>query len=472
MRRASLFRSLAAPAAVLLMLFVGVTLVLSGRLQSDDDPVAVVPSGPEVSVEDSAGSPAFLAPDVRVAVVVDGWSYRTLEAFWASSGASPELEARFSSASGEIFQSRQLLDFTPLSGVLLGQLLEVEPAAVALLMDRMVRYDPAMVCVSSSCSSQRGSLDPAILLDINSVPVFGRMYDEWGVSSAAHIAFLAVPAGAASVELSGEGLGSTVIQLTRPVEGDPVDGGEAVEPVRPSVLMLGSAFGALFELSPAWLTGSGVFEGRPYEVPYVFSDIPDGATGLFPAALGDGAALSYGLAFPVPAAAELSPSWLTMLSSPTFGCYAAMCVPEDFSPSRRSEVLLEGETFDVSEERSSHGAACVATRMVPTTGVASPSTRLLAAGFSARWDVGLSRPFHQTGFWQGYSAEELSGHVSDGRGVFSGDPVLVDGDLSARVHVTWVLAGLSLTPHLVDFASEATEGEPAWEDWASVVKPC
>lgn len=498
----------AAVVAALALLIAGAVWV-SGRTGGTSDDVAA-PEGP--AADDAAGPGAAedvpvevqelvreLPPDGAISFWLDGWSARTL----AGSGVSSLWVTFAGDDLTPIFE--QELQFSPASEGRLSGLAEADPDALARLMARMVRYDPLLRCEVSGCTSQRGEVPLGWLADVSSTPVFSQVYGPWSVEHGALVASVQVPEEAVFARVEGEGVSPLTAPLLRlidvPVEEEEIPGtaprfndGREV-PVESRLQMVsnitvGGAFGRLFELDPQWLTADTEAAGvllSPSELP--------SASGELPSPLRRNERLMRGLSHPVPDMVTASNGLLTLLSSPTVGCYGALCVPTApdssgmFAPAglfgvhAGHEHGVEGSMFPDDTFRLSGRAVEVESLTVspvtvcPAEGedVADRSVKYLAVPSVQVWAFDIARPFHQWSLWGGRSAEELDGHLDGGVGVFTGDPVLVNGPVEVRMFTTWLYAGSDLRPMLVEVVPLGDREDVTAQDWPEFLsgfEPC
>lgn len=471
--------SIAAPAA-LTILFAAVLWFLWDARSPDtpaapaDSNTAETPSPDEPDPQDGStdGSTdddgTALSGDTLV-ILMDGWSMRIV----SEVGAEGSLSVAFGDEARRPLGTFQAT-FRPATESDLQGILDVEPESVAKLAARMVRYDPLLRCDSDGCVSQRGDIPLSWLADVSDTPVFSASYEGWELEAGVLLAEVSIPVGATFGAIGGGGL--VPAEFVVEVASDEVpsfeelseeDGanegtqseGTAGTSLRRSVT-IGSAFGVLFELSPTWLTTEGPFAGFTADAPFASENAA--ALSRLPEALASNDFLGKGLAFQVPELASATAGWLTLLSSPTYGCYAALCVP----------TLAEDTVAEVSSDT---GQLCVRPGLEESTGVASTDVRLLGVGSLQTWRFDSPAPFHQTAFWDGRLVEDLEGHVPGGVGVFTGDPVLVPaGAFSADVYTVWVYSGDELVPHMVrlrdvdsPFGSDAS-----WPGAAHPFAPC
>lgn len=481
MRKLPLFWGVAGPVVILAVILAGLWWLWGERVSDDvtAPPSAEGPSEAEEMPSDGRDGPDGSEADAgRLTLWLDGWSHRTLE--------GSELSVSFGDESRRPLGSVPLT-FESATADDLSTLAEVDPVALARLMARMVRYDPLLRCEADGCVSQRGEVPLEWLADLSQVPVFADMFDAWDVEVGALRVEVAVPEGAVFAAVGAPGLSPVILDLVGLVEGEPdlADNGSSGDvagltpPDAPAGLVLdgdpaaaapssdrvlSAAFGVLFELAPQWLEDEGIFAGLAFFAPpVVFSAA---SAEQLPAALEDNEQLLSGLSARVPELAGATPELLTLLSSPTFGCYVALCVPTDVrSGSGSVEVVTLGSAF---------GRACVRDGFLPLSGLFEEDIELLAVASDQLWRVEVGRPFHQTGLWGGLAASELTGYLPGGVGAFTGDPVLIDAPLEVRMFTTWLYSGSQLQPHLVEVREVPLGSGPVdrWDDLVSLFESC
>ena len=398
---------------------------------ADEAPGEPAPAEPGASEGDD-GPVGYDGPVRTVTVLVDGWSQRTADLSELSVVAVRPDGARVSAGPVRL---------SPLSAEDVVELAGTEPGIVTRLGARMVRFDVLLDCDASGCFSQRGQVPLDWLAEPSQVPSLGEVYAAWGVEHGVFSAAFEVPEDAGSVSVSAPGL--EPVSLRVPEQGS---------------VSVSAAFGTLFELAPTWVEGQGIWEGQPFEAVRAGGIAPE--AGLSPV-FADGTAFWRGLAAPVPGAAQMHPSVLTMLSSPTFGCNGALCVPGV------ADVTLETVA-------AFSGRACPHPQFPEFSGVADGGEALVAASqlvVTVRPGgpvplIGADIP----------PAREWAGHVTGGVGPFTGDVPLSSGVTVLRVKQVWLFTGDALSPHIGYFA-RPEQGAQAlsratWESLSPVLHSC
>jgi hypothetical protein len=428
-------------AAVLLALAVLVTGCGGGGAIPDLSAVPAVPStaAPETSGSGSATAPdpeperevPYDGPTVPLTVWVDGWSLRTVGVTELTVTAQPP------DAPDGFRRVASLVPATVADIELLGVR---DISVIERLMARLVRFDVLLECDSIGCSSQRGPLPFEWLVTPASVPSLGAVYSGWGVEHGVWTVTVDVPAEASGVAL---GLGDWTPHTVEVGATDSV---------------LSAAFGTVFELVPTWVTGEGILARQPYQV--------DAATGAAPASglpdvLADGTAFWRGLAAPVPGAGAMHPSVLTMLSSPTFGCNGALCVPG-----------VADVTFETVAQFASRACTNPA---FPDASDLDGTSEALVAGTQLRVTTRLPHPVRQIGAGLP-PVEEWDGHIPGGVGPYTGDAPLSEGELTLVVQQAWLFVGDALTPHIgyvrEPKATDAVLSAGTWDELTLVARRC
>lgn len=333
-----------------------------------------------------------LAARVRVDVLVDGWSARTL--------AGAPLRAR---TSGGLTPAVPAL--SPVSESDLRELLNTSPELVTNALARQVSGSDDLVCGPDGCTAGGRDLDVAALVSAPSrVENLGAVYESWGVTSLLWHTSVTVPADDPEVTFSAQGFRAfTVLGLPTGDDAGPHNGWLR------NRFLVAAGFGQLFPVHPAWLEDDG---GRLLAAPSEDTprDIEVSASLLH----------VTGLAAPRPRAKLLTPSALTYYSSPTTGCdVGVLCTPEAVAAS-------------LSDVKRSQNTVC--TTDAAQRNVAVMESAVLTVDFG-------SKTTHQFGMWAGKRVEEFK--HSTGSGVLLGGvPPVVRGEQSMR----WSVIGLYSGP--------------------------
>jgi hypothetical protein len=290
-------------------------LVLSGCApDSDPQPVpdvvlapapAPVPGGtPGAMPTDPQGQPAP-EPVGLAHIYVDGWSLRSV--------GRNRLVAL---VDGETVE----LQFRPVRAEEAAQLVSEVPELVATTISRMVDGASDVACAPSGCVASGAAVDLAWLTDAAQVPGFGESYKAWNLQGALEVATVDVTQ-AGSLTLVSDGWDELALPLVANRDGDLAEvTGRALDlGFDQDRFLIAGAFGRLFVPEALWASEQAA--------PYVLDAAPASA-----ASKQDAAAtylpLFGGLGQLVPAAAGLTGSQLTYLSSPTTGCgLVALCAP-------------------------------------------------------------------------------------------------------------------------------------------------
>lgn len=458
MRRES-FGQLAAPLAVVLVL-VGGLVWFSFQGDEGSGSGTTVPEAPSAPPQDEPGAADADAADAdggvrQLSVWLDGWSHRTV-------GSSDGVFVAASSRGERLGTLRE--EFTPASLEDLSELLARDPAAVERLMARMVRFDVELSCSLEGCSSQRGEVPLEWLASPALVPNLGEMYSAWGVEHGVWVARLDVPERSETLASGFSGwrpavlpAGSAIVSEEAPRSDDGSDGvdedGDASAVVLGHVrdVAMSAAFGTVFPLVPNWINEGGIWANTTYAV--VPSAAVSGGVDSLPASLQDPSALWRGLSYDAPQLASLSPSVLTMLSSPTIGCNGALCVPGQFDTE-----LAVSAGFPV--------LVCPHEDFPERSGF-YPDAQGLGFVSQFSFTLDIPHPVRQMGV-DIPPADQWEGAVPGGAGPFTGDPPLVSGPTEFRVQQVLVAAGDPAEAHLVYSSGFAPDAAVISEDdWSS-----
>lgn len=446
MRRDSIVHLLG-PVVVLAALALGVFWLSDGT----SDPAGSGPEGPTGSSFDagSDGAPAGGAatdgpPSGREVVFwLDGWSQRTAGTVDGRVAAASELGTRLAS---------RTVRFEPATVADVEELLARDPDLVARLMARLVRFDVELSCTPSGCVSQRGQLPLEWLVSPQLVPNLGEMYAGWQVEHGVWLARTALPDDSHTVAAGFVGWEPAVLGWPYILNFPDV--------LRPGNADFGisAAFGTVFALSPNWIDPDGVWAQQPYAVQPV--GMPAGDLGTLPAGSEDPALLWRGLGHRSPLLTSLSPTLLTMLSSPTFGCNGALCVPEVV------EVAVE------EVESTFYGEVCPHPEFPDLSGFYPSEGRGVGQVAQLTVTVMLPAPIRQLGV-DLPPVDDWDGHVEGGFGAFTGDPPLV-GMVVVPLQQVLVFSGDPLIPHALYTKRSDPDGLPlsrsSWSDpWWNLV---
>lgn len=468
MRRDSIVHLLG-PVVVLAALALGVFWLSGGP----SDPAGSGPEGPTGSSFDagSDGAPAGGAatdgpPSGREVVFwLDGWSQRTSGTVDGRVAAASELGTRLAS---------RTVRFEPATVADVEELLARDPDLVARLMARLVRFDVELSCIPSGCVSQRGPLPLEWLVSPQLVPNLGEVYAGWQVEHGVWLARAALPDDSHTVAAGFVGWEPAVLTLPYQADEETLFGGEgtdgagmeapagAPQALRPgnADVVISAAFGTVFALSPNWIDPDGVWAQQPYAVQPVGT--PAGDLGTLPAGAEDPALLWRGLGHRSPLLKSLSPTLLTMLSSPTFGCNGALCVPEVV------EVAVE------EVESTFYGAVCPHPEFPDLSGFYPPEGSGVGQVAQLTVTVMLPAPIRQLGV-DLPPVDDWDGHVEGGFGAFTGDPPLVEvGMVVVPLQQVLVFSGDPLIPHALYTKRSDPDGLPlsrsSWSDpWWNLV---
>jgi hypothetical protein len=259
----------------------------------------------ESSIDDSSdggggGGGATVGEPGNLVVVVDGWSYASLD---------PDA-VEFTDGT-----TRTNISFRPLTGTELTALTERRPDTLELLAARMVTASATLTCTSTSCRWGTNTVDVDTLADATAINGLGASYSGYNITHLAWAAVMPAPSGTLHYGTSTFDVGAIDNTRAEQLGIDPNGG----------VVVVATAFGQLFANTPTWNT----------DTPRLYDDRPATGTAnpdMVARIVADGAVLTHGLGTPVDGLAY-TPSQATFSSSPTTGCgVGVICVPGVYNP--------------------------------------------------------------------------------------------------------------------------------------------
>jgi hypothetical protein len=363
----------------------------------------------------SAGDPTQLDASTGAAVaVLDGWSRTVLgvDPTWGQDGPATET-ALWRDMTADDAQ----------------RLLAASPDVVADLMARMVVAVPRPTCDTDGCRSGDDDLPLSYLTDPASIPVYGPMYEAWGIGPA-RVAQLGLYPTTQSVSFAvGESTSGPYNVDSGAASPLPVaEGAEAEAEIEAelgadtapnaNVIGLAGSFGALFHLKPAWIPDSEGLPARAYNPTSLLTSLDPTVDLQLERIASSGSA---GLAGQTRDLWGLDASALTALSSPTTGCLGVVvCAP------RPVDVTVDGGVVGVD-------SVCE-TSVAP--GSFAGASRLGLVVRDETWTVQLPHPIAQGGAWGG---EQPPGPVA---GIWGPGPMpLYDGTSPLRIQTASLYAG-------------------------------
>lgn len=325
-----------------------------------------------------------------VTVFVDGWS--------AAVAGGPTLEVTVAGDTEQVV-------FRPATPAELRAAADVAPDAVTALAARLVNGDVTLRCASEGCLSDAGPVSFGELAEPARHPHLGPTYTTWGIETGVWVATVDLPADTFTFTIAAPGtnqpgftfsLGDFALSDNDTAEGD---AHIAAEPAASNgwshgVYAVGVAFGQVFPIDAAWLSDAHPSKFLRDETTATLR-LPEYATPLF--AGGPAAVVDY--------ARSLTPSQLTLMSSPSLGCgYGVACTPYT--------------VYQVTSSTSALTALC------------RDNTRYPAQLVDARWSATLPGPTQQGGVWNGKT--ELDRAVAT-TALWKGLPPDASGKLDLRV---------------------------------------
>lgn len=293
-----------------------------GRPTSEPAPT---PSAPGAD-ENVTGDPTELASDTTVRVYIDAWSLAALG------------DTVLVAADGS------LLEFHPVTSEHLDQLLAYEPDLIGRTLARLVTADTELFCdATDGCRVRELAVNHQMLADLPSVPAFGPVYDQLGLSVGLWFAELDVAEGFFTV--SGGSFGD--LDLLHQLFDDAEEGSEQVEDLTDrvprngwgkGVFLIAAGAGQLFTPTPEWVAGDGAFYDRLTLTPSAPEALPGEIL------IGTSVGGPDGLV-------GLSSGMLTYLTSPTLGCGGLLvCTPRPLevtvSNYQRTEIAVTQPEVD------------------------------------------------------------------------------------------------------------------------------
>lgn len=326
-----------------------------------------------------------------VTVIVDGWSAMLLR--------NPVLAMTAGTASADVtLRPATLKDLRSVA--------KIAPEAIEALAARLATSDRSLQCSAESCRTASGDLPFSALLAPTELAETGPTFTTWGMAAGAYIATITVPADAPSLRLAVPGNDAAGYSFELPASDD----AEGIEELPDNgwnrgVYAAGVGFGRVFPITASWLAGEAHWVGRQ----------PGEAPATAPVLLSPPFVAGPGVA--EPAAGTLTPSQLTVLSSPTTGCgFTAACTPMP--------------TFFASVTASKALKVCSA-----------DGTALPAQVIDATWRGSLPGPTQLGGVWNGLTALP---QPNERRALWDGRAPDADGELELRVVTLYIFDSLGL----------------------------
>lgn len=372
---------------------------------------------------DEPESAAVAERDNGVLVAVDGWSAEMMPSTlrWDLGGRKGDVRLE------------------PATAADIDELLERDPQVVTQLAARLLTADPRLTCDKDGCTAGDAPVDLAGLTDIAAGP-YGDVLEAGGVTSGVYIGFVpvegdgivnldvgndrvVVPVGTPNPEEAplpdgtpnpedfewygefkelaeagaSDGADGGDVVAESPAEDDPlfedgVGNPEVIGNPYQRTVVIGAGAGRMFELSAPWLTGEA--DEGPH--PFGATDL----NALLAPALdeltvpeGNGP-LAAGLADVAPnVTADLSPTQLTALTSPTTGCgVGVLCSPS------ADGLELEQVAADTARVCDSHIVNPFSQHSTEGAAATQPAVLQMVAR-SQRWTV-TGGPRNQFGFWE------------------------------------------------------------------------
>lgn len=358
-------------------------------------PVVVLKEDP--TKEDPDNVSTLSNPEVnrsRVDVLIDGWSYRTLEnksINWVGSDT----------VKGTLVWEKVNADD-------LAEILRTTPDLLEKLLARTMTLDSRVSCDENGCSVGDRKLDLDGILDPSSVEGFGGSYADWGIESLLYKATIDVSGDVKSVTLeAGEGY-NTISFDTLPTGFENEKPNAANGYFRNRYLM-SAGLGNMFITDPAWVTGEEKpVATQPGEIGAVDDDFVEQLKKAQP-----NVAAVEGLGTSIAGSVEnavLTSSVLTYMTSPTTGCgVGILCVPSRVPVSIESRVKEVAAVCPQDTENARNGAVLDDVTI----------------------SVVLPGRIHQYGLWNGTDPENFED--ASGFGLLQGgNAPLVDGEVKIR----------------------------------------
>jgi hypothetical protein len=340
-----------------------------------------------------ANSGKVVNGDVDSSILLDGWSWATLNdssPVWYGANAGPS--------------TSQSLNATPITASEVEWLAKNAPSSLAAVAGRMLSTASNITCSTAGCTTSSGAIPLSWFSDLGSVPGYGTMYAAWGIKAAIYVENLQIPQSQTSLTISAKNWTPQALSLSNGagVSGA-VTSADAADAWGRNLYLESAALGQFFIPTPAWSQA----EPQIWYSPTVAANTalltsnPAPATALY----------SDGLAAPTSAAALLTTSELTYLSSPTTGCGFALCVPSTL------HATVQGYT--------------TSTHLVCQTNDAAAKATLVTA--SSTWGIDFPDATHQEVLANGGSNDK------------SGVPTFVSGQQKLRITTYALYTGEALT---------------------------
>lgn len=347
-----------------------------------------------------------------VVVAMDGWSVaslptRTLSAALVSTHT--DASTRFT--------------LRPATEEELRALLHDEPRLVTTLFARLVTLDPTTTCSADECRASGKPLALSEVVHPATIPGYGREYAGYHVTDGLWLARLSIPTASQGVQISVPHWKASLFLptttgpdlktlKTHPLAAKP----SAADGYLKNDYLLGAGLGQLFVDDPAW-----VGRARPgYADLGLPNDTHTGVLSPVQKALGAGT-FAHGLGVAVPAAAALSSTLLTWMTSAVTGCGPGVaCVP-----GTAEVTVAPGASVELD--------VCSGAATQPMDAVMSDST----------WNVTYDAPTAQFGIWKGKVASSLPdpGPFKPASGLWNGVQPLLTGTVTERQSVIFVFRG-------------------------------
>jgi hypothetical protein len=333
----------------------------------------------------------------QVGVVLDGWSMKNLGAGQLGVSVTPT-----SPVAPLAFRAADMADVR--------NLLERAPGLLADAASRMISPASAVHCTSAGCRDAQGAIPLEEFVDPTTIPGLGAEYKGYHITSTLYVSELPIDPsmgfyvrlGSSFTQVNGTAMSAVVPDSSA---------GVSTNGYQVNRWLVGVGLGQVFSIDPAWR-----HDVHPELTSWGLAGVPWTPAGGVLGEVRGGGAFSSGLGANDPAAATLSASQLTYMTSPTTGCGpGVLCVPG---------VAATSVTVASTLQRT----ACASGYPAGVVDV------------SATWAHDFTAPTNQWGAW-GTQPARFPGTTGSDPFLWTGTPPLVSGVVHLDEQLVYGLEG-------------------------------